>query len=383
MRIISLYNIMYSPDPSLEKQSSENSFEHGGNMTPDQYDEYLQIWKDLGYEFVQYTKGLPLDENDIVIFGDRYHFYAGWLLLKKHHLLKNTVCILIESPVVDKYCSKRIMQKIQNAFPIFMTYQDDLIDHTKFFKHYPAIYIPSTLTPSPIPWEKKGLAAIVCTNQLHKEASDEYYSERKRVIEYFEKHTEYDFGLFGRNWDHYRNWKGCVKSKAAIYNNYKFAICLENTRVNGYITEKIFDCMIHGIVPVYGGAYNVTSYIPQECFIDYFQFPSLDAMTEYLVSMEEDTYNQYLDNIFHFLKSDKCIQFNSQKSVYLINEAIQHLPEKFSPGIKGVLSMLYYVKWNESLLRAAYESIYHLICKNKILIGILRKLRTMFLNIRK
>lgn len=381
MRVISIHDITYTSTPlPYTERLKHKSFEHGGDMLPDQYDEYVKIWRNLSYDFVPYSKELKLNKNDIILFGDRYHFYEGWLLLKKQHLLKNTICVLIESSVVDKYCSKRIMLKIRNAFPVFMTYQDDIIDNQKYFKHYPAINIPATLEPSAVPWEKKGLAAIVCTNQLYEEEPGEYYSERKRVIEYFESHEEYEFGLFGRKWDHYRNWKGCIKSKADIYHNYKFAICLENARINGYITEKIFDCMIQGIVPVYGGAYNVTSYIPQDCFIDYFQFHSLDEMVQYLASMEEDTYNQYLDNITRFLKSEECLKFRSQESAYLENEVIKHLPEKFSLGIRGRLSMLYYVKYNEKILRSAYESLYHFICKNTTIIGILRKLRLFCAN---
>lgn len=382
MRIINMYDITYTFTPPPGEHPSHNRLEHGGDMSPEQYYEYVQIWKSLGYDMVQYTKGLKLDKNDIILFGDRYHFYAGWQLLKKQRLLGNTICVLIESSVVDKYCSIRIMSKIQKSFPVFMTYQDDIVDNKKFFKHYPAINIPASIEPSAVPWEKKGLAAIVCTNQLYEAEPGEYYSERKKVIEYFEKHEEYEFGLFGRNWDHYRNWKGCVKSKADIYHNYKFAICLENARINGYVTEKIFDCLIQGIVPVYGGAYNVTSYVPQECFIDYFQFHSLDELVQYLVSMEKDTYNQYLDNISSFLKSEKCRKFCSQESAYLEHEALKHLPEKFTLGIRGRFNMLYYVRCNEKLFRSAYECLYHLICKNKILIGILRKLRLLCVNVK-
>ncbi len=377
MRIVILSDIM-SVDSVWGKIKRERAREHGGDRTEEEQREYAEIWRNLGYDVVSYTKGFKISPEDIIFFGDRAHFYDGWKYLKKNKLLRNAICSMIESPVVDRQCGKKMLTKVKKAFPIFLTYQDDIIDQSKFFKQWPAIRVVSTMNKSTVPWEERGLAAIVCTNQLHMAEDGELYTERKRIVEYFEEHGEYEFGVFGRGWEGYRNWRGAVESKTEIYNNFKFAICLENTRVNGYVTEKIFDCLNQGIVPVYGGAYNIASYVPKECFIDYFQFKNLDEMAAYLAGIDQEIYGRYLESIEKFLKSEAYSKFGVRGSVENLHEAIKHLPEKFSPGIAGSLSMLYYVQYRGSvtgMLQKWYEQIYDRVSKHRIMIGMLRKLR--------
>ena len=104
---------------------------------------------------------------------------------------------------------------------------------------------------------------------------------------------------------------GPVKTKREVLKNYKFYICYENTRdINGYITEKIFDCFVTGCVPVYWGSQNVTQYIPPECFIDRRRFSTNEELYQFLKSINETEYNQYLEAIKHFLQSDAAFLFS-------------------------------------------------------------------------
>ncbi|MCL1721757.1 glycosyltransferase family 10, partial [Vibrio parahaemolyticus] len=53
----------------------------------------------------------------------------------------------------------------------------------------------------------------------------------------------------------YKSYKGSVESKTHTLKNYKFCICFENAQmIEGYITEKIFDCFFSATVPIYWGA---------------------------------------------------------------------------------------------------------------------------------
>ena len=73
------------------------------------------------------------------------------------------------------------------------------------------------------------------------------------MAKFFEKKDVDNFDLFGVHWDkcHFNCYKGYAPSKATL-KNYKFCICFENiTNVNGYISEKIFDCLQYGCVPIY------------------------------------------------------------------------------------------------------------------------------------
>ena len=54
-----------------------------------------------------------------------------------------------------------------------------------------------------------------------------------------------------------------------IYNQYKFVICFENSKTAGYVTEKIFNVMMAGSVPIYDGAPNIDEYVQPGSYIKY------------------------------------------------------------------------------------------------------------------
>lgn len=357
MRAVTISNIYANKEPV---KAGNQLFEHSGNISAE---ENISLWKQQNYDIVPYIMDMVIEEDDIILFSDRVNFWRGWRFLCKRRWLKNTICILIESDVVDRKCGKRILMKMKDAFPVIMTYQDDMVDNAKYFKYWPAVNSNIRMMKSPVAWQDRGLAAIVCGNKRYHEVPGELYTERKRIIDYFEEHREYLFGVAGKGWRGYRNWKGMINSKADIYHNYKFAICLENSRANGYITEKIFDCFKYGIVPVYGGAYNINDYIPKECYIDYFQFKSLDEMVNYLQNMNEAEYNQYLSAIEIFLQSEQLHQFGQEAQVKRIYQAIHVLPDSFHVKWTAWINMLIFVRIYE-LRKVLIEKV--LLLKSKL-----------------
>lgn len=52
------------------------------------------------------------------------------------------------------------------------------------------------------------------------------------------------------------------------YIPYKFVICCENTRLRGYITEKIVNARLANAVPIYLGAPDIADHVYPEAFID-------------------------------------------------------------------------------------------------------------------
>ena len=58
------------------------------------------------------------------------------------------------------------------------------------------------------------------------------------------------------------------ESKINLYKQYKFVIAFENACATDYVTEKFFDPLIAGAVPIYLGAPNINEFAPGEhCFI--------------------------------------------------------------------------------------------------------------------
>lgn len=63
-------------------------------------------------------------------------------------------------------------------------------------------------------------------------------------------------------------WKGRAGSKQELIRKYDFGLCIENTEQPGYITEKIFDCLAAGVIPVYLGAPDIADFVPSETYVD-------------------------------------------------------------------------------------------------------------------
>ena len=109
---------------------------------------------------------------------------------------------------------------------------------------------------------------------------------------------------------------------------YKFSICFENFACDGWITEKIFDSLFAGCVPVYWGAGDVTNFIPPGTFIDFRDFKDFEELERFLVTMDEKTYYGYIEKINAFAQSPLYARF-SQK--HFIEEMTQ-IFESFFAG---------------------------------------------------
>ena len=155
---------------------------------------------------------------------------------------------------------------------------------------------------SPIVWPQPPIVAhpvsvyfagrkLLCNFSGNKTSivSGELYTLRVAAIRYMEAKHACEFDHYGPGWDKsFPSWKGVVNSKFEVYPNYKFGLCFENMKdESGYITEKIFDCLRSGCVPVYFGAPDIAERVPANAFIDYRNFSGLEAMLDSLQYVDE------------------------------------------------------------------------------------------------
>lgn len=211
-------------------------------------------------------------------------------------------------------------------FTKIYTWLDELVDNEKYFK----IFLPKSSvgihTKTKNFKEKKFLVFI------NKNISSflpfqmisfgkELYSERIKSIEFFERNIPDKFFLYGRGWNKpkkynlierlfgfkiYSTYKGEVDDKIKLLSNFKYSLCFENlTDINGYITEKIFDCFKAKCVPIYLGASDIEKYIPKNCFIDFRDFRDYSELLSFLNSIDESMYNKYIKNIEKLLSNRK------------------------------------------------------------------------------
>jgi hypothetical protein len=167
--------------------------------------------------------------------------------------------------------------------------------------------------------DERGFLAIINGNKVPRLQTDELYSERLRAVAHFETYGEIDlYGvgwdgppfrvgetrvprsvrrlgyLVERRWDRLRPGRdpllaaarraygGPVESKSATLSRYRFAICFENMVMQGWVTEKIFDCLVAGTIPVYLGAPDIDDWVDPECFVDMRRFSGYEELRDYL-----------------------------------------------------------------------------------------------------
>jgi len=82
------------------------------------------------------------------------------------------------------------------------------------------------------------------------------------------------------------NWK---KGKSDFLKNYKFTIAFENRSISGYTTEKLFQPLSVGSIPIYWGNPDVCKYINKECLINCNEYDNdFDAVVKRVIEIDSD-----------------------------------------------------------------------------------------------
>lgn len=82
-------------------------------------------------------------------------------------------------------------------------------------------------------------------------------------------------------------------------------MCFENFSFPGYITEKIIDCFVAGVIPVYLGAPDIEEFLPSDSFIDVRKYQSWDSLLAKLTSLGEMEATKMIDNGRKFLATSE------------------------------------------------------------------------------
>lgn len=291
------------------------------------------------------------DHQTYSLFNHKLSHYLQLCIQKK--IPKNKLNLIIsESPIMKP---ETWLIKNHIFYGKIFTWNDALIDNKKYF-HYSWLQNIEYNKPTKVRFEDKKLITVINaqkTNYL----PNELYSLRVKAIRYFEKKYPDDFDLYGVGWEKplnlkfvysalknnpvktliflkdyidslrgFSSYKGFVNNKLAVLSQYKFCLCFENMKdIDGYITEKIFDCFKANCVPIYYGASNISKYIPSDTFINFRQFKTFDEMYSHMINMDKKTYNGYLISIKKFIKSNQLKKWNYQSycSQVFLNNTIK------------------------------------------------------------
>jgi len=272
----------------------------------------------MGYKPFWAHQISDLDPFDVLIFHNFFR-KQGLENLRKYPKEK-LVLFMWEPPTVLPNMYK---QDLYDCFGRIYTWDDSLVDNKKFFKfHYPQ---PVMMVEYSVPFEQKKLAVMVNCDKDSRHPSS-LYGKRRELIRFFEDNYPEDFDLYGRGWSYeqYKSYRGPVELRLACIKDYKFYFAYENMQnVQGYVTEKIFSALRSGSVPVYWGAENIIDYVPKNCFIDRRDFASNEELYWHLKLMSEEEYENYLQNIREFLRSDQALLFSKEYYHSIFFEAVE------------------------------------------------------------
>lgn len=282
-----------------------------------------QELKSLGYDIS--TQDIHPPESSEFTICNEMPPVSSNLEPSKTHLL------IMESELIrpDNWDLER-----HKKFAKIFTWKDSLVDNKKYFKINFATMIPEHLE------FKSNRPKLCCLIAGNKGSTHplELYSHRKRAIDWFERHAPHEFDYYGMGWDQplqdgsfYKKalkklglfkidrsskskcYKGPVENKFEVMKDYSFSICYENAQgIDGYVTEKILDCLVSGCIPIYWGAPNIKDLVPSNCFIDKRNFETYGELYKHLKSLDPEQIKTFQFNIKTFLESEKGKSYSYQ-----------------------------------------------------------------------
>ena len=242
------------------------------------------------------------------------------------------------------------------VFDRVFTYDYTLADEKKYIHHYFAIdldgYSPTPTVTQADFNQRKLLVIMSGMLQLTrpKPNSSSLLYTRYRTLRWFAQHLPDTFDFYSRGIDPatFRSFRGLgvlqgvlprlvtnwvaehvatrrrrlvdsinrgpvpPNGKLEVIRNYRFAVCYENTCLPGYISEKLFDCMFAGCVPVYLGEPNIEQFVPPTCYISRAQFASDAELAKFLQRMPYAKYAGYIAAIQQFTAGVEKQKFGSE-----------------------------------------------------------------------
>ena len=134
-----------------------------------------------------------------------------------------------------------------------------------------------------IPWKKKKFCLFISQNPLNK--------NKVKIVNKMRNLGEVN---------HIYQLKPLLHDKSCYndvillkcLNNFKFIICCENSKTNGYVTEKIFNVILAKSIPIYDGSPDIDRYINNERYLKFDL--ELENNVKRLMNNEEE-YNKVIN----------------------------------------------------------------------------------------
>ena len=199
--------------------------------------------------------------------------------------------------------------------------------------------------------------SMVCSNRnlLIGKECDSLYNKRQEVIDYANKNRTIDFVLYGTGWNmrniklglvdrilmalHSKNmislkrssklpfYKGHCDDKFSLLRCSVFNFCFENiSNYPGYISEKIWDSIFSGSIPVYWPSWEIPNdELPKDIYVDASKYNSISELFDYLEQISDEEIKNWRQRLKVFAKQQKKIISVSKYVETIISEVKKDL----------------------------------------------------------
>lgn len=207
----------------------------------------------------------------------------------------STYCYLYQSRIPKDFLGQRNITIISHIKPsefisgAFFDLPDAKITHIKSIPHVHFHHMASESELMAIPEEKSKLLCSVVTGFTGVPG----YKDRQVFLEKLSaSNPGFDlYGRYGKIIQRISSYRGFSAIKYQTIGNYKYSLTIENTNEDWYISEKIFDALLCGCMPIYHGTERIFDLIPHDWF---YYLPDLSDRSVKLVNqlIQTDQYKK-------------------------------------------------------------------------------------------
>jgi len=185
--------------------------------------------------------------------------------------------------------------------------------------------------------ERSNRIVVVNGNHIPRRLSRQLYGKRIEAMAALASLGAVDlYGMGWRKWWSHRSmwppywfnyrtlmsiYQGPAASKYQTLSRYRFSLCFENMSMKGYLTEKLFDCLYAGTVPIYLGAPDIADLVPEAAYIDARKYRRWSEMWEDVKDMPEQKWQDMREAGRAFLRSEQGMRYyNSLIEIFSLGE---------------------------------------------------------------
>lgn len=252
-----------------------------------------------------------MESADIVLFHAPTHGKSG--LLPNNKLKRKAeqvyAFVSMEQPKYARFLADRIYLK---NFDLLLTYSLSSVYPGTKIPNMPITYYPLNIVPveaileTPLSFGNKtgygtGVSIAAFISNCKKggaETRTEYLQQLMKSIPVHSyggclKNREEPVMEVDKRWPHVAQKRA---RKIKILSNYKFYLAFENSQVEDYVSEKAFESLFAGAIPIYRGAERISLFMPsKESYIDANKMaPHQVAAIVKKLENDEDLYNNYM-----------------------------------------------------------------------------------------